>query len=180
MFEEIVLPKNNEKEFIEIAKKLGTKKLTFLYSPQEYNSKKFQDDDIEIKTGTIANQDNINQASKLTDWVVAKSSDQDRQLLEGSKIKMIYGFEQSPLKDRMHQTISGLNHILCEIAKKNIISIGFSYSFLENPTIIGRMMQNIELCRKYKVKMIFASFAKDPMHLRQAHDVNSLFRLLGV
>ena len=40
-------------------------------------------------------------------------------------------------------------------------------------------MQNIDLCRKYKVKMLIASFAKDPSGMKSPHDLISLFKVLG-
>jgi RNase P/RNase MRP subunit p30 len=98
---------------------------------------------------------------------------------------VIYGFEELGRKDYLHQRASGLNHIMCELAKKNNIVIGFSYSQLLNnednmPTILGRMAQNIKLCQKYKVKTIIGSFAENPFSLRAPHDISNLFKLFGM
>ena len=123
------------------------------------------------------------QQSKL---LVAKSSDKDRFFIESKKIKLIYGFEEIYKKDYMHQRASGLNHIICELASKNNVAIGFSYSSLFNknsadtPLLIGRMMQNITLCQKYKVKTIIGSFSEKPYDMRAPHDVISLFTMLGM
>ena len=182
MFEEIVFPKNNEKEFIEIAEKLGTKKIIFLYNFEDFKPKQNFDSNIEIKIGIIATTRNINQASKLSRVVCVKSSPYDRQLIESGKISMIYGFEENPKRDGMHQQASGLNHIMCSIAKSKNVAIGFSYTSLieNNPIIAGRMMQNLKLCRKYKTGTLVGSFASNPFQLRQKHDVASLFRLIGM
>lgn len=180
MFEEIVFPKNNEKEFIEIAEKLGTKKIIFLYNAEDYNPKKFETD-IEIKTGIIATAGSISHASKISRIIAVKSSPYDRQLMENGKATIIYGFEENPKRDSMHQSASGLNHIMCSIVKSKNVAIGFSYtSLIENShSIVGRMMQNLKLCRKYKNDIIIGSFATRPFQLRSRHDVDSLFRLIG-
>ena len=107
-------------------------------------------------------------------------------LIESKKIKLIYGFEGVNRKDFLHQRASGLNHTLCELAKKNNIIIGFSYSSLINKSsqdsslLIGRMMQNISLCRKYKVKTIIGSFSEKPYEMRSPHDIINLFKLFGM
>lgn len=188
MFSDIVTPKNNEEGFIEIASKLGIKKLYFLYEfdvpnkPDLINNK----NNIEIKTGFIVTQKNLNRAAQHSRLLAAKSSDSDRMLIESKKIKIIYGLEESHKKDRMHQRASGLNHIMCELTKKNNVAVGFSYSslFSKNPEtaslIMGRMMQNISLCQKYKVKTIIASFSENPFEMRSSHDIISLFTLFGM
>lgn len=193
MFSDIATPKNNEDEFIEIASKLGIKKLYFLYNFDNYNEGNAQKKlnsinyrNIETETGFIVNQKNMNKALQYSKFLVVKSSDKDGYFIESKKIKLIYGFEELQRKDYLHQRWSGLNHVLCELANKNNIIIAFSYSslFNKNPVIssqiIGRMMQNIALCRKYKVKTAIASFATSPFEMRAQHDVASLFSLLGM
>ena len=191
MFTEIVLPNDNEQEFIEIASKLNIKKLYFLYDfDEEKVERKLnlirQHKNIEIKTGFIINQKNINKALQQSKLLVAKSSDKDRFFIESKKIKLIYGFEEIYKKDYMHQRASGLNHIICELASKNNVTIGFSYSSLFNknpadtPLLIGRMMQNITLCQKYKVKTAIGSFSDKPFDLRATYDIASLFAMLGM
>src|SRR3989338_6580410 len=60
-------------------------------------------------------------------------------------------------KDFMHQRNSGLNHVLCALAKENNVAIGFSFSSIlhaeKRAVLLGRIMQNILLCRKYKIPM---------------------------
>ena len=188
---DIVIPNNNENEFIEIASRLNIKKLYFLYDFDEYIKKhqkipNFEENkNIQIENGLAVNQKNLNQAVKLSKLLVAKSSDNDRFLIESKKIRLIYGFEEVNKKDYLHQRASGLNQIICELAKKNNVAIGFAYSSLFNKnkpiasTLIGRMIQNIQLCKKYKCNVVIASFAENPLHLRPPHDIKSLFSLLG-
>jgi len=188
---DFVLPKNNEAEFIEIALKLGIKKLCFLYDFDGFDKEKIRKKldsiktDVETEIGIIVNQKNINMALKHSKFLAVKSSENDRLLIESRKIKIIYGFEDLPRKDYLHQRASGLNHILCELAAKNNVAVGFSYGLLLNqkPAAVslaaGRMMQNIKLCHKYGVKAIIGAFSEKPYGLRAQHDITSLFKILG-
>ena len=191
---DFVIPKNNETEFIEISLKLGVKKIFFLYDFDKYNddqAKKILNlannpKNPEIEIGFIANGKNLNNALKQSKLIVVKSCDKDRDFIESKKIKLIYGFEEIPKKDFLHQRASGLNHTICELAKKNKVAIGFSYSSLlsknnNSPSLLaGRMMQNIGLCQKYKVKTIIGCFSERPFDMRSSYDVIILFMTLGM
>ena len=128
----------------------------------------------------------MHKAAKQSIPLIIKSSDQDRFFIESRKVKLIYGFEEFNKKDYLHQRASGLNHILCELAKKNNVTIGFSYGQLLEKneqlttTIIGRISQNISLCRKFKLKTMIGSFSSNPFNMRAKHDILSLFRVLGM
>ena len=191
MFEDFVMPKNNETEFIEIASKLGIRKLYFLYNFEDYGAgisqkkiQSFENKKIRIETGSIANSKNLNQAHKQSNLIVVKSSEKDRIMIENRKINLLYGFEELNRKDYLHQRASGLNHVMCEVARKNNIAIGFSYSSLfhkDNGALaIGRMKQNIKLCQKYKIKTAIGAFTSNPFELRLPYDVCGLFRILGM
>ena len=66
------------------------------------------------------------------------------------------------------------------------IFIGFNFSTILNASpekraqIIGRMQQNVKLCRKYKVKMFLGSFAKDPYELRSDYELKAFGFMLGM
>src|SRR3989344_3036499 len=51
---------------------------------------------------------------------------------------------------------------------------------LVNPVMFGRVKQNIKLCRKYKVKILFFTFAKSKYELKGLQDLLSLLRVLGM
>lgn len=190
MIADIIIPKNNEAEFVELAIKLGLKKIYFLYNFDESEEHKKFDlynyEGIKIEAGLIVNQKNIIKASELSSFLVVKSSDKDRLFIEGKKIKLIYGFEEIYKKDYLHQRASGLNHTICELIKKNNVIVGLPYSALFNKSgqatalLLGRMMQNINLCEKYKVRTLIGSFSETPYDLRAPHDIISLFTQLGM
>lgn len=195
MFRDIIIPKNNEEEFINLAPKLGFKKIFFLYDFDKYcaeekalekfNTLKY-DSDVSIEIGFIVHQKNINKAAAQSTLLAVKSSDKDRVFIENKKIKIIYGFEENYKKDYLHQRGSGLNHIICKLVKKNDINVGLSYSLLFNKSktmpslLIGRIMQNISLCQKYNVKTVIGSFSEKPFELRSPYDITSLFMMLGM
>lgn len=168
---DIVFPNKNEKEFIEIAKKLGYAGLIFVY-PANVTPPKISSGKVKIK---IAEKNKI-----------VKSSDRNRQILEKGSADIIFDCELLMPKDYSHQRASGLNHVMCTLAAKNKVAIGFSFSTIleaspkQRAVLMGRMQQNIKLCRKYKTKMVIASFAKDPYQMRNAHDISSFFTVLGM
>ena len=190
MFADIVFPRNNEDEFIKVASRLDIKKLYFAYDFDEYDEEKIQNKldainkrGIRVKTAIIVNQKNIGKAMQHSKLLIAKSSDNNRFLIESKKINLIYGFEETNRKDYLSQRASGLNHIMCELARKNNVVIGFCYSSLNkshSSLLIGRIMQNINLCNKYKVKQVIASFSDNPFALRAPNDLISLFAVFGM
>ena len=187
---DIVIPNNNEKEFVSIAEKLGYKTLCFLYNFDKYFEKKdfeIKNKKITIHKGILADLKNINKINnKLKDkvFIAIKSSENNREIIEASKANLIFSFEENNKRDFMHQRASGLNHILCKLAEQNNVAIGFSLSSIldskNKHIILGRIMQNIKLCRKYKVKTVIASFASNPYEMKSPHDIISLFVNLGM
>ena len=191
MFSDVAIPENNEKEFLDVASRLGIKKIYFLYDFDKYDKQRLAelsmiDKEIRVEYGFIVNPNNFKKAAVHSKFLVAKSSDKDRFFMESNKIKMIYGLEELHKRDYLHQRASGLNHIICEIARQNHVAVGFSYSSLLNKPnqlatlLIGRIMQNISLCKKYRVKIIMGSFSNKPYDLRTPHDIISLFNLFGM
>lgn len=100
------------------------------------------------------------------------------------KVDIITGLEKLEKSDSLHQRNSGFNQTLAKLSKKNKITIAFNFNDIieskNKAQIIGRMTQNIKLCRKYKVKMIIASFAKNKYQMRNPKDLMSLFILIGM
>lgn len=192
MYSDIVIPQNNETEFAEVALKLGIKKLYFLYELNNFSEEKINKKIESIKekynlnfgTGIIVKNPDTSKIKINSKLIVAKSSDNDRMMIESKKINLIYGFEELGKKDFMHQRASGLNHIMCELAKRNNTTIGFSYSSLFNESshalIIGRIRQNIKLCKKYKLKTAIGAFTENPLDMRSPYDIQSLFNILGM
>ena len=118
--------------------------------------------------------------------VIVQSNDDDfnRKVVSSKNVDILLDPHLGYRKDKLHQRDSGLNQVLCELAKENNVAIGFSFSSVLNSTrrseVIGRMIQNIILCRKYKVKMVIGTFAVSEKDVRNLKDVQAFFRALGM
>ncbi len=80
----------------------------------------------------------------------------NRKALENKNAEMLI-LSHKNKKDKLKQRDSGLNQVLCKIAKKNSIAIAFDLNELAKEKdkkikaiILGRMLQNIRLIKKYK------------------------------
>jgi len=73
---------------------------------------------------------------------------------------------------------------MCRFARENNVAIAFPFCSLLNAKmrarLVGRIKQNIMLCRKFKVTTVIASFAKNPYEMRSPKNLMSLFVTLGM
>ncbi|MBW3019482.1 hypothetical protein KY329_04850 [Candidatus Woesearchaeota archaeon] len=176
---DVVFPDGNEQEFIRIAKRLGYKSLIFVYEDKKKIGK--------ISSDFLFKQAVLCAPNKVRDMKLlafCKGSARAREAIERSA-SMIFGMEDEQ-KDSLHYRRSGLNQVLCKLAKSKDVAIGFDFNSVlmsrrkARAVIIGRMMQNIVLCRKYKLKMLIASFAKTPYQMRSPSDLRAFFHVLGM
>src|SRR3989344_4782909 len=125
----------------------------------------------------IIDTDNLNEARKKIEIkakegskVIVKGRDDsfNRKILENKKVNILLSPENGYKKDKLKQRDSGLNHVLCRIASDNGIAIGIDFQGILSKRDEGkkqlaehlaRIMQNIKLCRKSKVKMILMNTA---------------------
>lgn len=107
-----------------------------------------------------------------------------RTALENRNVDLLLTSETCSEKDFIHSRNSGLNQVLCKIAKKNNTAIGFNFSDLINSDkrelLLGRMIQNVELCKKYKVKMVLGSFALNEIEIKNRSELMSFGKILGM
>lgn len=103
----------------------------------------------------------------------------NRKVLEKEKIVVLL-INLSERKDFQKQRSSGLNQVLAKLAKKKGVSIGINLdeiiSSKEKSKILGRVVQNIEICKKYRVRMEFIS----KNYQRDKRDIKSLGLVLGM
>ncbi|MBU1201939.1 MAG: hypothetical protein KKA51_05530 [Nanoarchaeota archaeon] len=179
MFIDVAIPNNNEEAFISFAKKIGTKELIFLYEKEEKKNfekiKKLNTKEFLVFTAITRQQ------SKKYDYNFSTGSRND---FENKSTDYVYEIEKDTKKDNYHYRQSGLNQVLCALAKEKDITIAFSFNLLltskNKETVLGKMMQNARLCNKYKVKTIVASFARKPNELRNEKDLSSFGAVLGL
>jgi len=117
----------------------------------------------------MINTNNLNEARKQIQKAVkegkgvvvqAGSDDFNRKILENKDVDMIVGLELHNRGDRLKQRDSGLNEILCKLAKKNDIKIGIDVlaisrlDKIEKARVLARVRQNIGLCKRIGCKMV--------------------------
>src|SRR3989344_951884 len=112
--------------------------------------------------------------------IISKDYSTNRKLVENKKIKILVNPHVNSFRDSLHFRASGLDHVICSLCNKNNVSIGISLDSINDPIMLGRVKQNIKLCRKYKVRMLFFSFAKNNYELRSVHDMLSFLRSIGM
>lgn len=113
----------------------------------------------------------------------APSEDMLRFALEKTAVDIVVGGEKINPKDSLHYVRGGLDQILCTIAANQGKTIAFSFRDIlyaeDRPKLLARMMANIRLCRKYKVKTVFSTFAREKGELRARKDLEAWWRLLN-
>jgi ribonuclease P/MRP protein subunit RPP1 len=118
--------------------------------------------------------------------VVVLGSHINRDVVSIKKVDILISPHSGVVKDHLHSRNSGLNDVLCKLAKKNGIAIGFSFSDVlnshgpERALMLGRMMQNVSFCRKFKVPMVLGSFAFDKSDMRPPKDLASFGGMIGM
>ena len=130
----------------------------------------------------------VQQAHRKFGLVVAlgnASTGRNREILESSP-DILLSPHFAAGKDFMKARNAGLDSASCKIAAKNKIAVGIDFNEIlhagerEREVLIGRIMQNIKLCRKYKVKMLLASFASSVLEMRSAFDLQALAQAIGM
>ena len=195
MFIDLVMPKDNEAEFIEMAGKLGIPGLCFLYhctNRKEFEEHKALVDNLKATTklklfsGIVADAAALAAAKQLTKVVAVTSSSHDRDVIERGRPGILFGMELLEQRDALHQRNSGLNQVHCALMAQNRVMAAFPFAPLlsleskRRALAMGRIMQNIRLCRKYRVVMLIASFAEQPFSLRSGHDLKSFYTTMGM
>lgn len=184
---DIVFPDKNEHEFFALARTLGYAGLVCVYpSPAAAQHALKPPAGLRVRTAVLTDPRKARQFRQQGIMTIVRCSESDRAVLEQGAADVLFGAESTQPKDYAHQRGSGLNHVMAELAAKNKVAIGFSLASIlavtgsQRAQLLGRMMQNIMLCRKYKVPMVIGSFATDPWKMRSPHDLQSFFVLLGM
>ncbi len=117
----------------------------------------------------IISTNNINEARKQIQTfkkekkqviVLAQGQEFNRKILENKDVDILLSPELHNRKDKLKQRDSGLNEILCKIAKNNNIKIGIDLEKIkktkgkERAILLARIKQNIMLCKKAKTDLI--------------------------
>ncbi len=110
------------------------------------------------------------------------SEDLLRFALEKAPIDGVILVEEIHPTNSVHFIRGGLDQVLCTIAAANGKAVVFSFSsVLNSPArakLLGRMIFNFSLCRKYGVKTIFSNFSQEKMEMRSSADLQAFERIL--
>ncbi len=197
---DIIAYKNQEaaEKAIEKAAKLGYSQLILGYSSLdklksekrknkvEQKFKRFKN--IKLNYCLISDEDKELRKALALKIITIKSFSNKSSLTNRDFEKPCYdfitGIEKGTHKDYMHQRNSGLNHVIAkELAKKGIgylISIKDIIESKNRVVLLGRIMQNIRICKKYNLAIAIASFAEDSYGIKGLHDIISLLSCLGL
>lgn len=114
------------------------------------------------------------------------TEEQNRKYVSDKQNDVLMNPELKSLGDKVHYRKSGLNQVLAKLAAKNDVAIGFGFSYVlnskgvERAKIIGRMKQNVRICRKAGAKMVVCSYGSNVKEMRGAKDLLAFARLLGM
>lgn len=99
--------------------------------------------------------------------VIGKDNVLNRRAVETLKINYLVSPERGGKKDTLKQRDSGINHIVAKISKEKRIAIVINMSEVaelkskEKSLRLGRLIQNMKICRKAGCNIQIASLAKD-------------------
>jgi RNase P/RNase MRP subunit p30 len=123
-------------------------------------------------------------AEKKTIVYSSEDDELNRKVIEKLPIDILL-INQANRKDFQKQRNSGFNQVMSKVAKKQNITIGINFDEIiessnskEREEIIARIKQNIKLCNKNKVKMIF--IIQKEKNKRNVHDLKALGLVLGM
>ena len=193
MFYDVVFPRGNEKEFIEMAGKLDVEGLCLSYaydgkaSVQEAKSRIAvlqKTTEISLKPLFLAEGREIYRVHDLKEHALAEASDESREIIAKYHPDVVYNLELAERKDFARSRNSGLDKAICQFAAKNGVIVTFSFSSILNSeslqVLLGRIKQNAKLCRKYGVKTAVASLSSDPLEMRSPHDLRAFLLSTGM
>jgi RNase P/RNase MRP subunit p30 len=128
----------------------------------------------------------VRRFAKKAKFVIADSNDEQtvRFIMEQKWIHFFTDIETSTGRDHTHYRRSNFNQVLAKLAKETRKTYLVDFSNLlkvqgrKRSLLIGRIMQNIKICDKYKVPVSIATFATNKYDLRNPNDLKALLRVL--
>ena len=188
VFYDVHVPSEDIKKTADLAKELGWNGLVFV---RKWNRGKLENFAKEVKKikkinvsiGVIIDtkrasdmQKTVKSIRKQTELIIvaAKELNFNRVVVETPEVDILSG------KDIQ------LNHVMCELAKKNNVAIEFNFHDLitsykkTRERVFMNMIENAKFIRKYKTPFIITAGAMDPWDLRSPFDLLSFGRLLGL
>jgi RNase P/RNase MRP subunit p30 len=168
MFVDVCFPNKNEEKFIEIAKKLKTKSLCFVYdSPSK--AKMIENKKIKIYYGFLSGRvgGSLNFSSDFPAGIFSMKN----------TVFFIRDFKHD--KRSFFTPLSSINQVIIKevCAKENSLAFGLPLMTKSkmHPKKISQLSFVMGLCEKYNVTSIIGSFAYSPFELRSEKELFTLF-----
>lgn len=131
--------------------------------------------DLKDYDGILIKNQNIDVMRRIIDksqnsfkniMILGMNDEINRACLEHKKTSSLLSPEFNRAKDYINYRNSGLNQVLCKIAKENNKEIIENLSDLQGEKknqslILGKMLQNARLCKRYGVKFLIAIITKN-------------------
>ena len=148
------------------------------------NKESFEKARNEIKKLYKENKENQNKNQQNLIVFSSENDELNRKILEKERIDILL-LNLRQRKDRIKQRDSGFNQVLAKAAKSNNIKIGINFDeiadekdLIEKARIFSRIRQNIKLCNKNKINMVFIIQKKQ--NERNIYDLKSLGSVMGM
>ena len=190
MFCDIVFPSNNETEFLSQAKILGIDGLCFVYSFNSQNVKsvvssfkklKEENKDANLFLGFSIKKGQEKYVRGVSDLILYEAN-KDLDVFR-QNADVVFGFEKLYEKESIYHPLSGLSVSILRDSKSVVNCVGFSlndvFQSRFSVSFFHKLRFNIFLCRKFKVNLLFGSFASSPLNLRSPTDISGFVRSLG-
>lgn len=153
MFVDIVKPEGNEAELILMGKRLGLGGLAFLDVSKNNVAEMQKKTDLRLLSAGKGN----------VDILVKKVGDV-------GKADIVFGVEDH-MKHSFYKELS---------LKKTAICFPLSEIIGGHEHLIEVFSRNIRLCREHDVRIVAATFARDPYQMRSEQDIRALLSTLGM
>ncbi|MFT4310081.1 MAG: hypothetical protein ACMXYC_00440 [Candidatus Woesearchaeota archaeon] len=169
---DIVFPKNNEHELIEMAHILGYTKLLLLYK-ESYTP---------IDTSIRTQYPDLTITQSLYNKPHTYITHIDRGAIEHKRCKAIVLQELGKEKNSLRNIKSGMNHIIAKLMQKNnihyYICVSTIIKTLADAQQIAKIQQHLFLVQKYKVRHHVVSGATNKLEMKNPIDLQSLLHVL--
>jgi hypothetical protein len=169
MFVDVCFPDNNEQQYIDIALRLKTDGLCFVYQKKRVSINETR---LKVFSALLADRSLIKGFDAYFTY---------KMPLIAKKIIYIYEGQQSR---RNYFTPSSLTQVAIKEIKNSSGALGISFNYLlkcaKNPGIFEEVSFVAGLCCKYKLDMFIASFATSPYELRGKTELVAICRFMGM
>ena len=115
----------------------------------------------------------------------ASSEEMLRYVLAKTSIPFIMGVWNIHPHDSLHHPRGGIDDVICTLAAASGKTIVFSFADIlssnssSRAALLTRLRFNIMLCRWYKVKTLFSTFAQTHQEMRSVNDLASFWCVLN-